>query len=78
MIKIGFAGFGEVNTPIEVIEKKCKFACESLKRDNVEIFPCFPIRDDYEEKDINKSCNIKTGGKKIKREMKGSQCGFRY
>lgn len=61
MIKIGFAGFGEVNTPIEVIEKKCKFACESLKRDNVEIFPCFPIRDDYEEKDINKAIEYFTG-----------------
>lgn len=31
MIKIGFAGFGEVNTPIEVIERKCKAAYESLK-----------------------------------------------
>lgn len=49
MIKIAFAGFGEVNTPIEVIERKCKGALESLKRDDVEIYPFYPIRDDYEE-----------------------------
>ena len=55
MIKIAFAGFGEVNTPIEVIERKCKVACESLKTPDTEVFPCFPIRDDYEEKDINKA-----------------------
>ena len=49
MIKIAFAGFGEVNTPIEVIERKCKGALDSLKRDDVEIYPFYPIRDDYEE-----------------------------
>ena len=32
MIKIAFAGFGEVNTPLEVIERKCKNALESLKK----------------------------------------------
>lgn len=61
MIKIAFAGFGEVNTPIEVIERKCRVACESLKNDNTEIYPCYPIRDDYEEKDINKAINYFTG-----------------
>lgn len=61
MIKIGFAGFGEVNTPIEVIEKKCKNACELLKNDTNEIFACYPIRDDYEEKDINKAIEYFTG-----------------
>ena len=61
MIKIGFAGFGEVNTPIEVIERKCKAACQSLKTDYTEIFPCYPIRDDYEERDINKAIDYFTG-----------------
>ena len=55
MIKIAFAGFGEVNTPIDIIQRKCTAAAESLKKDGVELFPCFPITDDYEEKDVNKA-----------------------
>ena len=31
MSKIGFIGFGEVNTPVEVIIRKCKAAEEALK-----------------------------------------------
>ncbi|MBQ3235518.1 MAG: hypothetical protein IJA97_05100 [Clostridia bacterium] len=52
-MKIAFAGFGEVNTPIEVIERKCKTACQSLEVEGAEIFPFYPIRDDYEETYIN-------------------------
>lgn len=54
-MKIAFAGFGEVNTPIEVIERKCKGAVESLKKDGVELFPFYPIRDDYEETYVNRA-----------------------
>ena len=54
-MKIAFAGFGEVNTPLDIIINKCSVACESLKKDGVEVLPCFPIRDDYEEKDVNKA-----------------------
>ena len=54
-MKIAFAGFGEVNTPIDIIVDKCSKAVESLKRQDVEIYPCFPIRDDYEETDVNKA-----------------------
>jgi L-fucose isomerase-like protein len=54
-MKIAFAGFGEVNTPIEVIERKCKGAVESLEKDGVELFPFYPIRDDYEETYVNKA-----------------------
>ena len=61
MIKIGFAGFGEVNTPLEVVERKCLSACNSLKSENTEVFSCFPIRDDYEEKDINKAIEYFSG-----------------
>ncbi len=60
-MKIAFAGFGEVNTPIEVIERKCKAALNSLKSDNVEIYPFYPIRDDYEEKYVNDAVNYFTG-----------------
>ena len=31
MAKIGFVGFGEVNTPVDVIIRKCKAAEEALK-----------------------------------------------
>ncbi len=61
MIKIGFAGFGEVNTPIEVIERKCKAAYESLKTPETEVFPFYPIRDDYEETYINKAIEYFSG-----------------
>ncbi len=60
-MKIAFAGFGEVNTPIEVIERKCKAACESLKGEGREIIPFYPIRDDYEETYINNAVNFFTG-----------------
>lgn len=52
-MKIAFAGFGEVNTPIEVVERKCKAAAENLKKTGVEVYPFYPIRDDYEETYIN-------------------------
>ncbi len=60
-MKIAFAGFGEVNTPIEVIERKCKAALDSLQGENVEIYPFYPIRDDYEETYINNAVDYFTG-----------------
>ena len=57
-MKIAFAGFGEVNTPIEIIERKCKSALESISVDGATVYPCYPITDDYEEKDINKAKNF--------------------
>lgn len=52
-MKIAFAGFGEVNTPIEVIERKCKNAAAELEKAGAEVFAYYPIRDDYEETCIN-------------------------
>lgn len=54
-MKIAFVGFGEVNTPIEIIEKKCSDAIGSLSACGAEVLPCYPITDDYQEKDINKA-----------------------
>ena len=51
-MKIAFAGFGEVNTPIEIIERKCKKALEDLQASGAEVYSCYPITDDYEEKEI--------------------------
>ncbi len=55
MMKIAFAGFGEVNTPIEIIERKCQGALDGLMVSGAIVYPCFPITDDYEEKDVNKA-----------------------
>ncbi len=60
-MKIAFAGFGEVNTPIEVIERKCKAALASLQGEAIEIYPFYPIRDDYEETYINNAVDYFTG-----------------
>lgn len=60
-MKIAFAGFGEVNTPIEIIDRKCKRALEELKKGGTEVYSCYPITDDYEEKDVNKAIEYFSG-----------------
>ena len=60
-MKIAFAGFGEVNTPIEIIERKCSKALEDLKKSGAEVYSFYPITDDYEEKDVNKALDYFTG-----------------
>ena len=60
-MKIAFAGFGEVNTPIEVIERKCKKACEDLTQAGAEVFPFYPIRDDYAETYVNNAVEFFKG-----------------
>ena len=52
-MKIAFAGFGEVNTPIEVINRKCKKAYEDLASSGATVYPFFPIRDDAKEEYVN-------------------------
>ena len=49
MAKIGFVGFGEVNTPVDVIIRKCKAAEEALKAEGLELVSVYPVADDYEE-----------------------------
>ena len=48
-MKIAFAGFGEVNTPVEVLERKCKKAASELQAAGAKIQSFYPIRDDNEE-----------------------------
>ena len=55
MVKAAFVGFGEVNTPYEIIVDKCKNAAESLKKEGMELVEVYPVTDDYEEKDIKKA-----------------------
>ena len=58
MIKAAFVGFGEVNTPIEIIEKKCKEAEESLVKEGMDLICVYPVTDDYEERDIKKAIAV--------------------
>lgn len=52
MGKIAFIGFGEVNTPIEVLSRKCAQAEKSLLDKGLDLVSVYPVTDDYAEKDI--------------------------
>ena len=53
MAKIGFVGFGEVNTPVDVIIRKCSAAEKALKEEGLELVSVYPVADDYEETQVN-------------------------
>ena len=55
MSKIAFVGFGEVNTPAEIIERKCRAAAESLRAAGLGLVSVYPVTDDYEEQDIKRA-----------------------
>ncbi len=55
MSKTAFVGFGEVNTPIDIIIKKCENAAKALENEGLELVKVYPVTDDYEEKDIKKA-----------------------
>ena len=61
MIKAAFVGFGEVNTPKEIIVKKCHDAAESLKKEGLDLIEVYPVTDDYEEKDIKMAIDALKG-----------------
>ena len=45
-IRAGFVGFGEVNTPREFIDNRCRTAMEELQKRGVEVFAAAPVSDD--------------------------------
>lgn len=55
MSKVAFLGFGEVNTPVDVIVRKCAAAADALQAEGLELVSVYPISDDYEEKDVAKA-----------------------
>ena len=55
MHKVAFLGFGEVNTPVDVIVRKCSVAEAALKAEGLDLVSVYPIADDYEEKDVAKA-----------------------
>ena len=54
-MKVAFLGFGEVNTPVDVIVRKCSAAEAALKAEGLDLVSVYPIADDYEEKDVAKA-----------------------
>lgn len=58
MSKVAFVGFGEVNTPIDIIINKCNKAVKELENEGLDLVKIYPITDDYEEKDIKKAINF--------------------
>ena len=55
MSKIAFVGFGEINTPQEIIVKKCSAAAASLEAEGLELLSVFPVTDDPGEADVKKA-----------------------
>ena len=53
MTKTAFLGFGEVNTPKEIIIEKCKKAENALMKEGVELVSIYPITDDYAREDVS-------------------------
>ena len=51
-IRAGFVGFGEVNTPREIIRRKCDEARRLLEAEGVELVWTEPVSDDPQGKDV--------------------------
>jgi len=51
-IRAGFVGFGEVNTPREIIERKCEEACRLLEAEGIELICTAPVSDDPAGADV--------------------------
>ena len=45
-VRAGFVGFGEVNTPREFIDNRCRIAADELKKRNITLFETAPVSDD--------------------------------
>ncbi len=61
MAKAAFVGFGEVNTPKELIVNKCANALKALEAEGIETVSVYPVTDDYEEKDIKMAIDALKG-----------------
>ena len=55
MNKIAFIGFGEVNTPTELIVKKCTAARASLEKEGLSLLSIFPVTDDEAGSDVQQT-----------------------
>ena len=61
MSKTAFIGFGEVNTPRDIILKKCESAIKNLENEGLDLVKVYPVVDDYEEVAIKGAINSLKG-----------------
>lgn len=54
--RAGFVGFGEVNTPREIIERKCLEARKKLDETGIELVCADPVSDDPDGKEAARAC----------------------
>lgn len=54
-IRAGFIGFGEINSPRELIEKKCAVARDALQACGVELVSTAPVSDDPQGADVRRA-----------------------
>jgi L-fucose isomerase-like protein len=54
-IHAGFVGFGEVNTPREIIERKCRHARQLLENQGINLVWTEPVSDDPAGKDVERA-----------------------
>ena len=55
MLKAAFVGFGEVNSPQQLIKDKCSIALEEVKSLGIEIITTDPVTDDPEGIDVKRA-----------------------
>lgn len=55
MLRCAFAGFGEINTPREIIEKKCSDAVKELESLPIELITVDPVSDDPKGEDVKRA-----------------------
>ena len=60
-IRAGFVGFGEVNTPREIIERKCAEAVKRLEEEGIEVLKAGPVSDDPEGRDVKEALTFFAG-----------------
>ena len=53
--RVGFVGFGEVNTPRTIIEKKCQRAIEWLESAGLDVVSTAPVCDDPDGQDVRRA-----------------------
>ena len=61
MAKVAFVGFGEVNTPKDLIIRKCAAAEKALQDEGLDVISVFPVTDDCEEKDVKSAISVLKG-----------------
>ncbi len=61
-IRAGFVGFGEVNTPREIVERKCAAAARLLRKHGVELVAAAPVSDDPAGADAERACRELAAG----------------